>query len=103
MSMSKSNVTRAFLNERTVFRAPKPDEAWFVAEVDGRQAGCAYLVTLVDYFNERPHAHLSVLAVAADAEGQGVGSALLDRPLRFEAAPALGRRRTARRPAARAM
>ncbi len=61
------------------FRDPKPDEALFVAETDGRQAGCAYLVTLVDYFNERPHAHLSVLAVAADAEGKGVGSALLDR------------------------
>jgi GNAT superfamily N-acetyltransferase len=61
------------------FRNPKPDEALFVAEVDGRQAGCAYLVTLVDYFNQRPHAHLSVLAVAAEAEGKGVGSALLDR------------------------
>ncbi len=35
----------------------------FVAELDGAPAGCAYLVTLVDYFNERPHAHLSVLAV----------------------------------------
>jgi GNAT superfamily N-acetyltransferase len=55
------------------------DEALFVAEVDGRAAGCAYLVTLVDYFNERPHAHLSVLAVSAEAEGKGVGSALLDR------------------------
>jgi GNAT superfamily N-acetyltransferase len=61
------------------FRDPKPDETLFVAEVDGKPAGCAYLVTLVDYFNERPHAHLSVLAVAADAEGKGVGSALLDR------------------------
>jgi GNAT superfamily N-acetyltransferase len=60
------------------FNDPKPGEALFVAEVDGKQAGCAYLVTLVDYFNERPHAHLSVLAVAADAEGKGVGSALLD-------------------------
>ncbi len=38
---------------------------------------CAYLVTLVDYFNERPHAHLSVLAVEKAAEGKGVGSALL--------------------------
>jgi GNAT superfamily N-acetyltransferase len=61
------------------FQDPKPDEALFVAELDGRQAGCAYLVTLVDYFNDRPHSHLSVLAVAADAEGKGVGSALLDR------------------------
>ena len=34
-----------------------------IAELDGTPAGCAYLVTLVDYFNERPHAHLSVLAV----------------------------------------
>ena len=50
----------------------------YIAELDGRPAGCAYLVTLVDYFNQRPHAHLSVLAVTKDAEGRGVGSALLD-------------------------
>lgn len=50
-----------------------------VAELDGAPAGVAYLVTLVDYFNERTHAHLSVLAVSAEAEGKGVGSALLDR------------------------
>ena len=62
---------------REWFDAPKPGEAMFIAELDGRPAGCAYLVTLIDYFNERPHAHLSVLAVAADAEGKGVGSALL--------------------------
>jgi GNAT superfamily N-acetyltransferase len=61
------------------FREAKSDEALFVAEIDGRPAGCAYLVTLVDYFTERPHAHLSVLAVTAEAEGLGVGSALLDR------------------------
>ena len=35
-------------------------------------------MTLVDYFNQRPHAHLSVLAVSADAEGNGVGSALIE-------------------------
>ncbi|MDP2055697.1 MAG: GNAT family N-acetyltransferase, partial [Acidobacteriota bacterium] len=27
------------------FRDPKPDEALFVAELNGRPAGCAYLVT----------------------------------------------------------
>jgi ribosomal protein S18 acetylase RimI-like enzyme len=59
-------------------RSAKADEAMFIAELDGRPAGCAYLVTLVDYFNQRPHAHLSVLAVTKDAEGRGVGSALLD-------------------------
>ncbi len=61
------------------FRDPKPDEALFVAEIENQQAGCAYLVTQVDYFNERTHAHLSVLAVTAEAEGKGIGSALLDR------------------------
>jgi ribosomal protein S18 acetylase RimI-like enzyme len=55
----------------------KEDEAMLIAELDGRPAGCAFLVTLVDYFNERPHAHLSVLAVDKSAEGKGVGSALL--------------------------
>src|SRR5262245_28335061 len=57
---------------------PTADEALFIAELDGRPAGCAFLVTLVDYFNDRRHAHLSVLAVAKPAEGKGVGSALLD-------------------------
>ena len=59
------------------FDAPKDDETMYVAELDGKPAGCAYLVTLVDYFNERAHAHLSVLAVEKWAEGKGVGSALL--------------------------
>jgi len=63
---------------RQWFDAPKDDQALVIAELDGKPAGYAYLVTLIDYFNERPHAHLSVLAVAEDAEGQGVGSALLD-------------------------
>jgi len=54
-------------------------EAMLIAELDGKPAGVAFLVTLVDYFNQRPHAHLSVLAVEKWAEGKGVGSALLDR------------------------
>lgn len=61
------------------FTDRRPDEDVFIAELDGKPAGCAFLVTLVDYFNERPHAHLSVLAVEKWAEGKGVGSALLDR------------------------
>ena len=61
------------------FDRSKTDDAMYIAELDGVPAGCAYLVTLVDYFNERPHAHLSVLAVTADAEGKGVGTALIDK------------------------
>jgi ribosomal protein S18 acetylase RimI-like enzyme len=65
------------------FEQPKADEAMFIAELDGKPAGCAYLVTHVDYFNERPHAHLSVLAVDKAAEGKGVGSALLDKSVEW--------------------
>jgi len=64
-------------------RSAKADEAMFIAEFDGKPAGCAYLVTLVDYFNERPHAHLSVLAVDKAAEGKGVGSALLGKSVEW--------------------
>ena len=63
------------------FENQHENEAMYIAELDGRPAGCAYLVTLVDYFNLRPHAHLSVLAVTADAEGQGVGTALIDQSI----------------------
>ena len=59
-------------------RPSKDGEAMLIAELDGKPAGCAFLVTLVDYFNDRPHSHLSVLAVEKWAEGKGVGSALLD-------------------------
>ena len=59
--------------------ASPEDEALFVAELGGQRAGCAYLVTLIDYFNQRPHAHLSVLAVTEAAQGHGAGSALLER------------------------
>ena len=59
-------------------KSANDEEAMLIAELDGVPAGCAFLVTLVDYFNQRPHAHLSVLAVEKAAEGKGVGSALLD-------------------------
>jgi len=61
----------------------KADEGMFIAELDGKPAGVAYLVTLVDYFNLRPHAHLSVLAVSKEAEGKGVGSALLEKSVEW--------------------
>jgi GNAT superfamily N-acetyltransferase len=54
------------------------DEAIYIAELDGHAAGFAYLVTLVDFFNQREHAHLAVLAVTVEAEGKGVGTALID-------------------------
>jgi len=68
---------------RAEAQSAKADEAMFIAELDGKPAGVAYLVTLVDYFNLRPHAHLSVLAVTAEAEGKGLGSALLDKSVQW--------------------
>jgi GNAT superfamily N-acetyltransferase len=63
------------------FELQNDDQAMYIAELDGQPAGCAYLVTLVDYFNLNAHAHLSVLAVSAGAEGQGVGTALIDQSI----------------------
>jgi ribosomal protein S18 acetylase RimI-like enzyme len=35
------------------------------------------LWTLEDYFSQQSHAHVSVIAVTREAEGQGVGRALM--------------------------
>ncbi len=43
----------------------------------GEPAGFVYLEQQLDYYRRR-HAHVSVLAVAARAEGQGVGRVLLE-------------------------
>lgn len=53
-------------------------ECMLIADIDGMRAGVAHLVTASDFFTLRAHGHLSVLAVAVEAEGRGVGSALLD-------------------------
>jgi GNAT superfamily N-acetyltransferase len=43
----------------------------------GERGGFVYLERQVDYFRNTPSAHVAVLAVAAEAEGQGAGRALL--------------------------
>jgi RimJ/RimL family protein N-acetyltransferase len=48
-----------------------------VAEQDGSVAGFAYLEQLQDYFTLEHHGHVGILAVAQEAEGRGVGAALL--------------------------
>ena len=60
------------------FEAPRGDNALLVAEsAEGAPLGFAFLETPTDYFSLRPHAHIGILAVARDAEGQGAGRALL--------------------------
>ena len=58
--------------------APEPEAALLVAELDAPGvAGVAYAHAATDYFTGERHGHLAILAVAAAAEGQGVGRALL--------------------------
>ena len=67
-------------DRRALFDAldhPQPGTELFIAELDGQAAGCLLMWTLEDYFSQRWHAHVSVIAVTKDAEGAGVGRALM--------------------------
>lgn len=67
-------------DRRALFDAldnPQPGTALFIAERDGVPSGCLLLWTLEDYFSQQPHAHISVVAVTKEAEGTGVGRALM--------------------------
>ncbi len=56
-----------------------PDTALLVAEREGiARGGVIYVQAQADYFRPRPNAHVAILAVGADVEGQGAGRALLD-------------------------
>ena len=48
----------------------------FIAERNGETVGCLHVLIDTDFFGLR-HAHLSVLATTANAEGTGVGRALI--------------------------
>lgn len=56
--------------------AGDPDHDVFVAEIEGAPAGCLYVHPAQDFFGRR-HAHISVIATTAAAEGTGVGRALM--------------------------
>jgi GNAT superfamily N-acetyltransferase len=60
------------------FRRPPPGSELLVAERGAHVLGLSYLEAPCDYFTGIRHGHLSVLAVAAEAEGQGIGRLLLD-------------------------
>ena len=60
------------------FDDPPEGSALLVAgDAGGPVLGVAYAFPSTDYFTEEAHGHLSILAVAAEAEGRGVGRALL--------------------------
>lgn len=54
------------------------DETLVVAELAGSRAGFLHALTRADFFEQRPAGHVSTIVVAPEAEGRGVGRALLD-------------------------
>jgi ribosomal protein S18 acetylase RimI-like enzyme len=56
---------------------PQPGTELFIAELAGEPSGCLLMWTLEDYFSRRTHGHISVIAVTREAEGRGVGHALM--------------------------
>lgn len=65
---------------RRALDALPEDAALFVAEVGNSSlpVGVAYLETATDYFTHERHGHLSILSVADQAEGLGVGRVLME-------------------------
>jgi ribosomal protein S18 acetylase RimI-like enzyme len=57
-------------------RAGRDDDQVFIAERGGDPVGCLHIYAEADFFGLR-HAHISVIATSAEAEGSGVGRALM--------------------------
>lgn len=57
--------------------AGQPYDQVFIAEQQGTPVGCLHILATTDFFG-RHHAHISVIATTAAAEGTGVGRALME-------------------------
>ena len=57
-------------------RAGSADNEVSIAERRGTPVGCLHMMAPIDFFGRR-HAHISVIATSEDAEGTGVGRALV--------------------------
>jgi ribosomal protein S18 acetylase RimI-like enzyme len=62
--------------------AGHPDEEVLLAERDGAGVGCLHVLAMTDFFGQR-HAHISVIATTREAEGSGVGRALMEQAERW--------------------
>jgi GNAT superfamily N-acetyltransferase len=62
----------------TALAAPTADSTLLVAESPGEGIlGVVYVRTNTDYFTSERHGHLFIIMVSEDAEGRGVGRALM--------------------------
>lgn len=79
--VGRSHAEIADGDRRALFEAldnTRPGTELFIAELGGTPAGCLLMWTLEDYFSRQWHAHVSVIAVTKEAEGRGVGRALME-------------------------
>ena len=61
----------------------EPGAEAFVATIDGEPCGVVSVHPDTDYFTGHPRAYVDILVVAREAEGKGVGRALMDRVERW--------------------
>jgi GNAT superfamily N-acetyltransferase len=62
---------------RAFFDAPHPPETLLIAETGGARRGFMFLEEKQDYFTLNAHGHIGILVVTTEAEGRGVGAALM--------------------------
>ena len=62
---------------RAFFDRTDAPETLLIAGAEGRDSGFIFLEEKQDYFTLETHAHIGILVVTREAEGRGVGAALM--------------------------
>ena len=62
---------------RAFFDRAAPSETLLIAGADGLSSGFIFLEEKQDYFTLETHSHIGILVVTREAEGRGVGAALM--------------------------
>jgi GNAT superfamily N-acetyltransferase len=74
-----ADVASADLRQMLRYLERPRDNALILLAMEGAApAGCIFISTETDFFTGRPQAHLEVVAVSPDAEGQGLARQLIE-------------------------